>query len=67
MYKEKIFNVQTGETTWRDLTAEEVEKIEQAKIIAEKQAQEAEQIALAKNALLEKLGLTQEVEKLLLS
>lgn len=67
MYKEKIFNVQTGETTWRDLTAEEVEKIEQAKIIAEKQAQETEQIALAKNALLEKLGITQEEAKLLLS
>ena len=54
MYKEKIFNAETGEETFRDYTAEEIEKVkhfqakaqEEAKI--EAQAQAKRQTALAK-------------------
>jgi len=67
MYKEKIVNIQTGEETWRDYTAAEVAEVERA------QAEAAESIAkiaekdAARKAIFDKLGLTEEEAKLLLS
>lgn len=67
MYREKIVNVQTGEITWRDYTDEEIARVEEelanSKLIAQAQAQKAE----AKIALLDRLGITEEEAKLLLS
>lgn len=63
MYKEKIFNVATGEETWRDYTAEEIAEVEkaqaeaQAKAEAYAQAEAKRQVALAKLAA---LGLEEE-------
>jgi hypothetical protein len=59
-YQEKIYNVQTGETTYRDWTPEEIAEAEakQAQIeleLAEQAAKEA-----ARLAVLEKLGLSAE-------
>ena len=60
MYKEKIVNVLTGEISWRDFTAEEIEQqklgeAEAALRVAELEAKEA-----ARQAVLTKLGLTAE-------
>lgn len=62
----KIHNVETGEITEREMTAEEIAQREadEAAALAEKEAQAA---ALAKRqALLDKLGITEEEAKLLL-
>jgi AmiR/NasT family two-component response regulator len=63
-----IYDVVTGETTdiERDLTAEEIAKIEENAKIAETEAKAAKEIAKAKAALLEKLGITEDEAKLLL-
>ena len=63
-----IYDVITGETTdiERDLTAEEIAKIEENAKIAETEAKAAKEIAKAKAALLEKLGITAEEAALLL-
>jgi hypothetical protein len=61
MYKEKIYDVETGQTTWRDFTPEEIAEVEKNQAIAD-----AEQLALAEaaakkaaaEAKLEALGLT---------
>lgn len=67
MYKEKIVNVETGEETWRDYTPEEIAAVEKAQAeTAELLAKQAE-LAAAKSALLEKLGITDDEAKLLLS
>lgn len=63
MYKEKIYNAQTGEETWRDYTPEEVAEVEKAQAeaqarIAEAQAREAKRQS-ALNKLID-LGLTEE-------
>ena len=60
IYKEKIVDLSTGETTFRDYTPEEIAEIEAeqariAAIAAEIEAKEA-----ARLAVLEKLGLTAE-------
>ena len=67
MYKEKIVNVETGEVTWRDFTAEEIAKVEAAQAEAVKRQAEAEAKAAQKAALLDKLGITEEEAKLLLA
>jgi hypothetical protein len=56
-------NVETGEVTLRDLTAEEIEqrKQEHEALIAQETAKEA-----ARQALLDKLGITADEVKLLL-
>lgn len=60
MYKEKIYNVETNETTFRDFTEEEILKLETfKKEIAEKD-KEAEARIAARKAVLDKLGLTAE-------
>ncbi len=67
MYKEKIVNVETGEITYRDYTEIEIAEIE--KSLAENEAEAAlkAEVQTAKAALLEKLGITEDEAKLLLS
>jgi hypothetical protein len=62
----KIVNIETGEEIVRDMNAEELAQLEatQAEFIAKEQVR-AEQ-AVAKQALLNKLGITQEEAQLLL-
>jgi len=70
MYQEKIINVVTGEETYRDYTLEEVANVEGA--IAESQAAyesrqaEIKAKAAARQAILDRLGLTAEEAALLL-
>lgn len=66
MYKEKIIDINTGEETWRDYSAEEIAKVEKAQAeAAELNAQLAAK-DIARKAILEKLGLTEEEAKTLL-
>lgn len=67
MLKKKNVNVLTGEETWIDLSADEIAEVEQAKAEVTAEAQKLAQIAAKKVALLEKLGITEEEAKLLLS
>jgi hypothetical protein len=64
-------NVKTGEITEVDLTPEEIEKYEswvkESAKIAEIKAEEIAMKKAAKAALLEKLGITEEEARLLLS
>jgi hypothetical protein len=66
---EKEFNIQTGETTFteRDETPAELKAREAFEKQVIKEQTEAEKKANAKAALLEKLGITAEEAKLLLS
>lgn len=66
MYKEKIVNLQTGEETWRDFTPEEIAKVEEAQRLAQIEAEELAQKKAERQALLDKLGITEEEAKLLL-
>lgn len=66
MYKEKIFNVVTGEETWRDYTPEEIAEVERAQADAAEEVAKAAQAAAARQALLAKLGITEEEAQLLL-
>ena len=67
MYKEKIVNVATGEETWRDYTAQEIAEVEAAQAETSERLVEAEAKATQKAALLNRLGITEEEAKLLLS
>lgn len=69
MYIEKIYDVQTGEETIveRPFTKDELAAIEAEKKAAEKRQAELEAKASARAAILEKLGLTEDEAKLLLS
>jgi RNase H-fold protein (predicted Holliday junction resolvase) len=71
MYQEKIFNISTGEETIRKYTPEEIAKVEaEQEIIAQRLAdiEAKRQVdAVAKAAILAKLGITEEEAKLLLS
>ena len=64
-------NVQTGEITELEMTAEEIQELEQRieedKKTIKKVQSELEKNADAKTALLDKLGITEEEAKLLLS
>lgn len=66
-YFEKIINVQTGEETLRDYTSEEIIEVERAQAEAAERAVKQMQVAAAKAALLERLGITEEEAQLLLS
>ena len=66
MYKEKIVNVQTGEETWRDYTAEEIAELEAAQAETAERLVEAEAKEAARQAVLTKLGLTAEEAQALL-
>lgn len=66
MYKEKIIDLTTGLETFRDYTEKEIADVETAQAkVAQLKIKEEERIA-ARNAILEKLGLTEEEAKLLL-
>lgn len=67
MYREKIVNVETGEETWRDYTPEEIAAVEKAQAEMDEFLAKQAQTAAAKAALLEKLGITEDEAKLLLS
>jgi hypothetical protein len=60
-------NAETGESVTRDMTEEEIEKVEA--LIATDAAETAKQeaAAVAKAALLDRLGITEDEAKLLLS
>ena len=62
-----IHNVETGEIIEREMNAKELAQWEADKVAAEAKAQAAAEAAAAKAALLEKLGITEEEAKLLLS
>jgi hypothetical protein len=62
-----IVNVKTGETTERELNAEELAQYEADQAVAATQAAELEAKASEKAAILERLGITAEEAKLLLS
>lgn len=64
MSKITIHNVETGEIIEREMTASELEKFEADQLAA---AETKVKIATAKADLLEKLGITEEEAKLLLS
>lgn len=63
----KIHNVETGEITERDMTAEEFAIWKAGNAEAEAEQKAKAQAAAAKAALLEKLGITEDEAKLLLS
>lgn len=63
----KIHNIETGEVIEREMNAEELAQWEADKAIAQDVAKEEAKAAAAKAALLEKLGITEEEAKLLLS
>lgn len=67
MYREKIVNIQTGEETYRDYTAEEILLVESAQIETEEHILAEQNKQEAKKALLKKLGITEEEAQLLLS
>ena len=62
-----IHNVETGEIEIREMNAEELAQLEADQLAQEAQKAEAEAKAIAKAALLEKLGITEDEAKLLLS
>lgn len=66
---ERIYNVETDETQQfeRDATPQEIQKWQAAEIKASQAQSEAQAKAIAKAALLDKLGITEEEAKLLLS
>jgi hypothetical protein len=63
----KIHNIETGEIIDREMNAEELAQWELDKAEAQTQAQAKAEAQAAKAALLEKLGITEEEAKLLLS
>ena len=67
MYKEKIINIQTGEITWRDYTPAEIAEVEAAQAEAAARIAEQAEKDAARKAIFDKLGLTEEEAKLLLS
>ncbi len=67
MYFEKIVNITTGEEILREYTEAEIAQIEAAKLEAAKLQAEIEKRQQDKLALLDKLGITEDEAKLLLS
>jgi acyl-CoA reductase-like NAD-dependent aldehyde dehydrogenase len=66
MYKEKIIDTITGEETWRDYTSEEIAQVEKAQAEAEAKAQAEAETRTKRQALLDRLGITEEEARLLL-
>lgn len=66
-HKEQIIDAATGEITWRDYTKEEIEASEKARLEHEKLKAEQAAKDVARKAIFEKLGITEEEAKLLLS
>lgn len=66
-FKIKIHNAETGEVIERDMNADELAQMEKDKMDAAAEAEARLQAAKAKAVLLEKLGITEDEAKLLLS
>jgi hypothetical protein len=64
---EKIINVSTGEETIRPYTAEEIAEVEAERVKIAARQKELQDKETARLAVLEKLNITQEEAKLLLS
>jgi hypothetical protein len=62
-----VHNVETDQIIEVEMTEEEINEIEIERVKAEEKAQKAAETASAKAALLEKLGITEDEAKLLLS
>ena len=62
----KIHNVETGEIIEREMNAQEIAEVEAAVTKAEAEASEAAATEAARQALLDKLGITADEAKLLL-
>ena len=67
MPKITIHNIETGEVIEREMNAEELAQWQADQAADEAKAQAKAEAAAAKAALLEKLGITEEEAKLLLS
>lgn len=67
MYKEKIIDINTGEETWRDYTPAEIAEVEKAQAEAAARIAEQAEKDAARKAIFDKLGLSEEEAKLLLS
>ena len=65
-YIERIINVETNEVTERPYTAAESAEVESKKAALVIELQKAEETGAAKQALLNKLGITEDEAKLLL-
>jgi hypothetical protein len=65
-YFEKIIDAQTGEETLREYTKAEVAIVEAAIVEAEKHKAEAQAKATARQAILDRLGLTADEAALIL-
>lgn len=63
----KIHNIETGEVIEREMNQDELIQYEAEKARAEAEAEAKAEAAAAKFALLEKLGITEDEAKLLLS
>lgn len=66
-YIERIVNAETNEIIEREYTKEEIAEAEIGQAIALEKTAKLNEMAAAKSALLEKLGITEEEAKLLLS
>lgn len=66
-YFEKIVDLKTGEETYREFTSAEIAEIETNKANAEQLIIDAQKKQAAQLAIIQKLGLTEEEAKLLLS
>lgn len=67
MYKEKIIDIETGEEIYRNYTADEIAIVKEAEIKADALAAEQAKKEIARKSLLERLGITEDEAKLLLS
>ena len=67
MSMEKIYNVETGETTEVPLNADRLKKLAEINSHFEAELQKEEQKRLTRNSVLEKLGLTAEEATALLA
>ena len=66
MYREKIVNLQTGEEIFRDYTNQEILQAEANALAAQAKAQAEAEAQAKRQALLDKLGITEEEARLLL-
>jgi len=67
MYREKIINIENGTEIYREYTLQEIAEVERAQAEAANQTTKEAETAILKTALLEKLGITEQEAKLLLS
>jgi hypothetical protein len=65
--KVKIYNCETNEVIERDMTSDELAQVEIDKELDAARLAKQQEIALAKAALLERLGITENEVKILLS